>query len=202
MGFFERLINEVTNMDLANFLMVALIFYVPYYFSKKAHTLFFHITYSAFGIYMLLTLEDVRVIYDVKMLVGLGLLIPQISFLKWFIPHSIQSIKMMTANTYYFFITIYYKVIRFITWIKNLPNTIKIFFTTFSFKNFTKEDTFKKDEYTSSYSYEESFYNEKESTNESYTNYEEKTSYTHEEHQTEVKKIMESMHSFIPIVLI
>lgn len=149
MGFIEQLTKEVTNIDFANFIIVALMFYIPYYFSKKAETIFFHLLYTGFGLYMLFTMEDTRIIYDMKMLVGLGLLVPQISFLRWFIPYSIQTIKMMTTNTYYFFVTIYYKILRFIKWILAIPKNIKIFFTNFSFKKSNKsKDNYKENDYS------------------------------------------------------
>ena len=164
MGFFEQLISEITSMDLPNFIFISLLFYVPFYFSKKAQTLFFHLLYSGFGIYMIFTSNDTRIIYDIKVIVGLGLLIPQISFLRWFIPYSIQTIKMMTSNTYYFFITIYYKTIRFIKWLKSIPDLIKIFFTNFSFKKFSES---KNDYEEYQYNYQnkqkkEKFYKEEE----------------------------------------
>lgn len=152
---FEQLSSEISNMDLPNFILVALLFYVPFHFSKKAETLFFHLLYSFFGIYMLATMEDVRIIYDVKMLVGLGLLIPQIRFIMQFTKDTIQTVKMMTANTYYFFVTIYYKIIRFINWVKASYIMLKTFFTTFSFK---KEDYFKKEQNSQrDYSYEQKY---------------------------------------------
>ena len=154
LGLIERLINELSNMDLKNFIMVALLFYIPFHFSKKAETLFFHLLYSYFGIYMLFTMEDIRIIYDTKMLVGLGLLIPQVRFIIYFIQDTIQTVKMMTANTYYFFVTIYYKIIRFINWIKSTYIMIKIFFTTFSFK---KEDYEQEQSSQQNYSYEEEY---------------------------------------------
>ena len=152
-GFFTQLSSEISNMDLPNFILVALLFYVPFHFSKKAETLFFHLLYSFFGIYMLATMEDVRIIYDVKMLIGLGLLIPQIRFIIQFTKDTIQTVKMMTANTYYFFVTIYYKIIRFINWVKSTYIMLKAFFTTFSFK---KEDYFKQEQSSQrDYSYEQ-----------------------------------------------
>ncbi len=65
---------------------------------------------------------------------------------------------MMTANTYYFFVTLYYKILRIIHWFTSTVNNIKIFFTTFSFQ---------KKDYSSqqNYSYqkkEEKFYREEE----------------------------------------
>lgn len=150
--FMQKLMNEVNNMDLPNFIIVALLFYVPFHFSKKAQTLFFHLLYSFFGVYMLFTMEDPRIIYDLKMLVGLGLLIPQLRFLLYFIQDTIRTIKMMTANTYYFFVTIYYKIIRFFNWLKSTFIMLKTFFTTFSFK---------KEEYQEKSSYHEHRYEQK-----------------------------------------
>jgi len=176
--FIQKLMNEVNNMDLPNFITVALIFYVPFYFSKKAETLFFHLLYSSFGVYMLLTMKDPRIIYDLKMLVGLGLLLPQLRFSLYFIQDTIQTIKMMTANTYYFFVTIYYKIIRFFNWLKSTFIMLKTFFTTFSFK---KED-YQEQEQSSkhNYSYHESKYTKQES---SYSHKEEK-SYKKQEQRT------------------
>ena len=137
LGLIDRFINEASNIDLPNFIFVVLLFSIPFYFSKKAETLFFHLLYSFFGIYMIATMEDARVIYDVKMLVGLGLLLPQLRFIQYFSLDTIQTVKMMTSNTYYFFVTIYYKILRFIDWLKSTYIMLKTFFTTFSFK---KED--------------------------------------------------------------
>jgi len=143
MGFFAQLQHDINILDLKNFIFIALLFYVPFHFSKKAESLFFHLLYSFFGLYMLFTMNDTRVIYDVKMLVGLGLLIPQFQFIIQFIKDVIQTAKMMTANTYYFFVTIYYKIIRFINWIKSTYIMLKTFFTTFSFK---KEDYYEQEQ--------------------------------------------------------
>ncbi|MDF1882709.1 J domain-containing protein [Sulfurimonas sp. SAG-AH-194-C21] len=161
LGLIDRFIQEASNMDLKNFIFVALLFYVPFHFSKKAESHFFRVFYSFFGIYMIATMEDTRVIYDLKMLVGLGLLLPQLIFIVAFIKDTILTIKMMTANTYYFFVTIYYKIIRFINWIKSTFLMIKIFFTTFSFK---KED-YQEQEQSSQHDYsyqerDEKFYDE------------------------------------------
>jgi DnaJ-domain-containing protein 1 len=177
-GLIDRFISEASNMDLKNFIFVVLLFYVPFHFSKKAETLFFHLLYSFFGIYMIATMEDVRVIYDVKMLVGLGLLLPQLTFILQFVKDTIQTIKMMTANTYYFFVTIYYKIIRFINWLKSTYIMLKTFFTTFSFK---KED-YQEQSSQQDYSYEQKhqkFYEEPKH-EEQKSHHKEKTENKHE----------------------
>lgn len=160
MGFFDQLQYELLRIDLKNFIFIAIVFYVPFHFSKKAETLFFHLLYTFFGFYMLFTMKDERVIYDMKMLVGLGLLIPQVRFIISFTQESIQTVKMMTANTYYFFVTLYYKILRFIHWLQSTVNNIKIFFTTFSFKkedysSQKKEEKFHREKRQQSYSKQE-----------------------------------------------
>ena len=182
-GFFVQLSSEISNMNLSNFISVGLLFYIPFYFSKKAETLFFHLLYSFFGLYMLFTMHSTSIIYDTKMLVGLGLLIPQIRFIIQFIKDIIQTVKMMTANTYYFFVTIYYKIVRFINWIKSTYIMLKTFFTTFSFKkeNYQEQSSYHE------YSYEQKhqkFYEEQK--NES--KYKEQSYSKKEEPKSEPKK--------------
>ena len=195
--FIERFINEVTNMDFLNFIFIALLFYVPFHFSKKAESLFFHLLYSFFGIYMLYTMEDIRIIYDVKMLVGLGLLIPQITFIIQFVKDTVQTVKMMTANTYYFFVTIYYKIIRFINWLKSTYIMLKIFFTTFSFK---KEDYFKKEQSSQqdySYKQKKKFYDEpKQEQQKSYQKEETKQEYKQQSYTEQQQTKAESDDEF------
>lgn len=162
-GFFTQLSNEILNINLSNFIFIALVFYIAFYFSKKAKTLFFHLLYSSFGLYILFKIEMTTIIYNVDLLVALGLLIPQIKFIVKLIIDIFQTIKMMTANTYYFFVTIYYKILRFINWVKSTYIMLKTFFTSFSFKR----DDYKQDSQSSyqEYRYEqkyEKFYEENE----------------------------------------
>jgi len=156
-------------MNLNNLILVALLFYVPFHFSKKTYTLFFHLLYSFFGIYMILTMDFINPLYNHKLLVGLGLLIPQINFIIGYTIQSIQTLKMMTTNSYYFFITIYYKIIRFINWIKSTAKMIEIFFTTFSFK---KED-YQEHDQNSQQNYKQEQKHQKFYEEQSYKTYEE-----------------------------
>ena len=50
----------------------------------------------------------------------------------------------MTANTYYFFVTIYYKILRFFNWVKSSYISIKSFFSSFgSNSDKEKEESYK-----------------------------------------------------------
>jgi len=169
-----RLISEIVNVDMQKLIVIILLFSVPFYFSKKAQTTFFHLFYTIFGIYILSYIKGEISFYNIQLLVALGLLIPQVKFIIQFTKDSIETTKMMTANTYYFFITIYYKIIRLINWLQSSYNILKIFFTTFSFKKQDyKSDEKSYKEQKSYYKKQEKFYEEKEQKSESKQSYKE-----------------------------
>ena len=159
MEIVDQLILEVKNMDIGNFVIIFLLFYVPFHFSKKSQSHFFRLFFSSVGIYLLLTMEDYRVLYDVRMLVGLGLVLPQINFLIFFIKDVFLTIKMMSSNTYYFFITIIYKIIRFFNWIKSIFSNIAILFSSYSSKD---SDDFKENNSSNRNYQEENSYEKKQ----------------------------------------
>lgn len=177
MSFFNELNAEISNMDIPNFVIVALMFYIPFRFSRKADNLFLHLIYSFFGIYLLFTMDDPRIIYDVKMLVGVGLIIPQIQFLRYFISETIETIKMMSVNTYFFIMTLYYKFLRFINWLNSIYIFLKTFFSNYKKDNSRYEE--KEQYYKQEYSYE------RQRDNNSYNqeNYSEEDKETYEEEQ-------------------
>ncbi|WP_297439971.1 DnaJ domain-containing protein [Sulfurimonas sp.] len=143
-------------MDLENLLSMGFIFAIAFYFSKKAQTLFFHLLYSYLGIYLIVHAGFDNPLYDQKLIVGIALLAPQLKFLVQFTQDTIQNIKMMSANTYYFFITLYYKIIRFINWVRAIPIIISSFFESFGAKS--EEETSKKKSYKQEQSYQEQSY--------------------------------------------
>lgn len=150
-------------MDIGNLISMGIVFAIALYFSRKAQTLFFHLLYAYLGVYLLFTAGFNNPLYNQKFIVGVALLAPQLTFLVQFTRDTILNIKMMTANTYYFFITLYYKVIRFIHWVQSIPKLIQIFFTTFGSQ---KEEYHQKEESSynkkSHYEKSEKFYEEKE----------------------------------------
>ncbi|MCF6173628.1 MAG: DnaJ domain-containing protein [Campylobacteraceae bacterium] len=143
---------------------------VAFYFSKKAQTLFFHLLYSFLGVYMILTSGFINPLYNMKLIVGIGLLAPQLLFIVQFTKDTILTIKMMTANTYYFFITLYYKIIRFINWVQNIPQEINNFFSSFghSKQDDSQEETYEqyKEQYESKHQQQyQKFYKKDETQN-------------------------------------
>lgn len=164
MDFFDQLNAEISRMTIENFIALFLMFYIPFHFSRKAQSLFFHLLYSITAFYMIFFTQDTRIINDPKLLIGLGLLIPQIRFIIQFTKDSIFTIKMMSSNTYYFFLTIYYKIQRFISWIQD----VILMFKNFDFKT---NDSYK-EEKTDNNSYEEQTHQKEE-----YNSYQENTKY-------------------------
>lgn len=168
MGFFEQLNAEITRMTIENFIALSLMFYIPFHFSRKAGSLFLHLVYSFLGLYMIIFTQDTRILNDPKLLIGLGLVIPQIRFIIQFVKDSIFTIKMMSANTYYFFVTIYYKILRFKAWVED----VILMFKNFDFKTSFKSNDSYRDEKTYNKSYEEETHQKEE-----YYSYEEKSKY-------------------------
>lgn len=136
-------------MDISNLISMGLVFAIAFYFSKKAQTLFFHLLYSYIGLYLIFHSGFSNPLYNQKLIVGIALLAPQLKFIVQFTLDTIQNIKMMSANTYYFFITLYYKIIRFMHWVQNIPQEINSFFSSFgnSKQNSRQDETYKRDEY-------------------------------------------------------
>jgi hypothetical protein len=153
-------------MGIDNLISIVFVFAVAFYFSKKAQSLFFHLLYSYIGFYLIFHSGFINPLYNQKLIVGIALLTPQLKFLVQFTQDTIQNIKMMSANIYYFFVTLYYKVIRFIHWVQNIPQEINNFFSSFgNFKQRNKQDKYQEqDNYKQRY---QKFYEEKE-TNEEY----------------------------------
>lgn len=181
MEFMDQLNAEISRMTIENFIALSLMFLVPFYFSRKARTLFFHLLYSSLGLYMIFFTQDVRILNDPKLLAGLGLILPQVSFIFKFVNDVIYTIKMMTANTYYFFVTIYYKILRFISWIQDIILVFKNFSNRKKDSDYEEEDYQEEQNYNNSY--EDSSYSKKESYNDFYKqNYqEENQSYNYQE---------------------
>lgn len=182
MQILEQLLHEIEILVLPTIILIVILFYIPYFFSKKARTTFFRLLYFSVAIYLFITNKDSSIIYNQNLIVALALIIPQLGFIVRFIRETIETIKRMTANTYYFFITIYYKILRAINFIKSVFTKIFNLFSgskrkkeyqdnSYQEKRYYKESKFGSDEKFSSednsnYSYKEEqkqSYQEKES---------------------------------------
>ena len=82
-----------------------------WYVSHYAKNTMPRLIWSFIGIYFIVgALENESFIYSHSTYFGLGLLLPHFIFSFWWVREVINTLKLITSDTYYFFITIYYKV--------------------------------------------------------------------------------------------
>ena len=103
------------------------------------------------GIYVLVgAVESGSVIYNLTTYFGLGLILPHLVFLYWWIKEVINTTKLLTQDTYYFFLTVYYKIRNQIYWFLDFYNNIRAYF--YGKRNRRTYEKFYKDK---GYTYEE-----------------------------------------------
>lgn len=66
---------------------------------------------------------------------GLGLLLPHFRFLYIWVHEVIATLKLATHNTYYFFLTVYFKIRYYVMWFVYIYFEIKSFFSNIKNKN-------------------------------------------------------------------
>lgn len=189
MEIIQQLQDEILRMSISNLITILLLFYIPFYFSKRAYETFFRLLYFCVGIYLIFTTTDPRIIYDIKLLVGVGLILPQLAFIVEFIKDTIDTIKRMSVNTYYFFITVYYKILRAINFIKSIFENIRILFSNSRKKEQYQEET-KQDNYYQGSSFKN------DSSNSSYEEQSYQNSYSNDNYSYEKKQDSYSNSSY------
>jgi len=99
------------------------------------------------GIYIIIgAVESGSVIYNLTTYFGLGLILPHLIFLYWWVKEVVNTVKLITVDTYYFFITVYYKVRNTFYWFIDFYEKIQAFF--YGRKNKKAYEKFYKDDYT------------------------------------------------------
>lgn len=99
------------------------------------------------GIYVIVgAMESGSVIFNLTTYFGLGLILPHIIFLYEWIKEVINTFKLLTKDTYYFFLTVYYKVRNTFYWFIDFYEKIQAFFS--GRKNKKAYEKFYKDDYT------------------------------------------------------
>jgi len=103
------------------------------------------------GVYVIVgAVEGGNFIYNPYTYFGLGILLPHLLFLYEWVKEVFNTLKLITFDTYYFFITVYYKVRNTFYWFVDFYEKIQSFFT--NRKNKRAYEKFYKD---SGYNYEE-----------------------------------------------
>lgn len=128
MEYIETILNELQSLSMNALIQIILIFAVFYWISKKFQRPFFRIVIILISSFLIINVEKGSIIVNIAIIIGVAIFIPHIGFLLSTIANIFTSIKMMTANTYFFFVSIIYKILRFFKWIINILLVIKGFF--------------------------------------------------------------------------
>ena len=135
--FIEILVSDhILNLRLVAYLVLALVFLVPFFISKWFEHIIFRIILVIIGISYLEQWGQTTITRDFNFLIGMGLISPHIKYFFILIKDTCLNIliffyvlfiqlKNATVNTYFFFITIYYKILRLINWFINIFIVIK-----------------------------------------------------------------------------
>ncbi len=133
------MINAILNMGV----VVLLGWFISHYAKNNMPRLI----WSGIGIYFIatsITLESLT--YNPSAYFGLGLILPHFIFLFAWVREVINTIKLVFQDTYYFFITVYYKTRNTFYWFINFYEKIQAFF--YGRKNKKTYEKFYKDNYT------------------------------------------------------
>lgn len=137
---FSLILDDIEYLRWEAYFFLAVIFLIPFFISRYFEAILFRLILVLVGMAFLQEWNQEAILRDSNFLVGVGLISPHIKYFYNYIKHTIVLIfrffrslylqlKYATINTYYFFITIYYKILRFINWLKEPFIFLKIFFT-------------------------------------------------------------------------
>lgn len=119
--------DQILNLHWLAYIVLALVFFIPFFISKWFKHIFFRSIAILIGLAYLEQWGQTTITKDFNFLVGIALIIPHIKYFFDLVKDTIFNIflfflalfiqlKNATVNTYYFFITIYYKILRLINW--------------------------------------------------------------------------------------
>lgn len=172
-NFLQKILNliiaDIEYLRWEAYFILAVIFLIPYFISRYFEAIFFRIICVLFGLSFLGTWQQEAILRDFNFLIGTALITPHIRYFYEFIKNIIFqviqyfinifiSIKNTTINTYYFFLTVYYKTLRVINWIKEIFSNVRIFLNSKKQSNYSN----------SSYEQENNSYNNYEKQEYSY----------------------------------
>lgn len=165
---FSLILDDIEYLRWEAFFFLAVIFLIPFFISKYFEAILFRLILVIVGIAFLQEWNQQAILRDTNFLVGMGLIAPHIKYFVEFIKNTIFNIWMFifslyiqlknaTINTYYFFITIYYKILRFINWLKEPFIFLKIFFTSRRESKRSNDSYSKEEDYNKEYQEKESY---------------------------------------------
>lgn len=129
MEYLNILLNEIRTLNIDNLIMIVIVFSLFYWISNRLKRTFFKLFVLIFAVLVLKETNYDSILLSEDIVIAVALIIPQIKFIFSFVLSILNSIKVMTANTYFFFISIFYKIVRFFRWIIDILLVIKRFFS-------------------------------------------------------------------------
>ena len=119
--------DQILNLYWLAYIVLALVFFIPFFISKWFKHIFFRIIAVVIGFAYLEQWGQTTITKDFNFLVGIALIIPHIKYFFDLVKDTVFNIFMFllalfiqlknaTVNTYFFFITIYYKILRLLNW--------------------------------------------------------------------------------------
>ena len=105
---------------------ILVIFVIARFFSKFACSLLPRLFWSLFGLSLLSTIfQNDCICLTGDAVVGAGFIAPHITYFLNYILQIVFKVQAITINTYYIFITIWYKIVRFFSWIVSPLSNIR-----------------------------------------------------------------------------
>lgn len=190
--------DSILHLNWMAYLVLALVFLVPFYISKWFEHIFFRIILVIIGLTYLEQWGQQTITRDFNFLIGIALIVPHIKYFFVYVKNIVFSILMFTydlfiqlknatVNTYFFFITIYYKILRLINWFINVFFVIKVLIENinerFKNKSSQKEQEQSYQEYSN-----KSEYKEKKQSYQDYSKSEQKQNSNNEKAYEDFKK--------------
>lgn len=179
--------NEIFNQNnLALILLVVAIIAIARYISKFARNTVPRLLWFGLGIFLILSsFKDSHIILlDTYTLLGIGFVWPHVRFFFEWLYGIYTDLKRATINSYYFVLTVYFKIRRVVLWFYETYQNIKAFFSNRKQKRKEKSQDYYEEEQKQDYGYYEQKSNRQERQKEhkqEYRSYEYESSNNHEE---------------------
>lgn len=175
---------------------MALYILTGWFVSKFAKRTFFRLLWVTLGLYIIIASAKTsnNILYDIDTLFGIGFIYPHIRFVFGWINDIYEGFKRTTANIYYFFLTIYFKIKKVVLWFYYTYKKIQSFFNKLKYDK-TKKDKDKKEKQNNYYeeqqysnSYEQDEKSDNRDNNYSNNNEEQNSSYSNNSYQDNSNK--------------
>lgn len=129
---FETILHELEIITLENIFMMGLYIVIVRFFSKIAKSTIPRLILFSLGAYFIYGatfLSPKSIIFDLDFIVGVGFVLPHIRFFLEWLYKTYTSLKYAIINSYYFMLTIYFKIRNIILWFYYSFLKIQAFFS-------------------------------------------------------------------------